>query len=77
MKGTDKTDTRPISATDIEGFICKETPFRGIFISDKIFIVKDNGENEDIKEWLKMIIKEAVRESLNGIQIISPPRLLK
>lgn len=48
----------------------KNEMYKGIFISDKIFIVKDNGENEDIKYWLKTIIKEAVWEALNGIQII-------
>ena len=59
---------------NVKDYVSTRTPseeeYRGIFIRERIFMVKDNGEIEDIKDWLKIIIKEAVMETLNGMQII-------
>lgn len=66
MNGTGKTDTHPVLTVDTANLIYRGTTFKGIFISDKIFMVADNGENTHIKEWLKAVIKEAVEEVMRG-----------
>ena len=66
MNGTGKTDTHPILAMDTANMIYRGTTFKGIFISDKIFMVADSGEKTHVKEWLKSVIKEAVEEVIRG-----------
>ena len=47
-----------------------------IEVSQNIYLT-DGEEKTTLEDFLKRIVKEAVREALNGIQIIEHPRILK